>query len=243
MPRYLVAHQNDLQDGDLRQVKAGDTELVLVAARGYVHAYPAHCPHAGGPLAEGFLNGDRLMCPWHHACFAAHTGDLLEPPAQDALVRFDVVTQGDDLYVNLPDDFPESRVPDMTPPDPADERVFAILGAGAAGSAAAEALRQAGFAGRVVLISEDAAPPYDRTVLSKEYLGEPSDPALRGRDFYDANGLELHLNRTVLRVDPAEQVLTFADGEALRYDALLLATGSRPFPVPVSAACSTCGRS
>ena len=116
MPRYLVAHQNDLQDGDLRQVKAGDTELVLVRARGHVHAYPAHCPHAGGPLAEGLLNGDRLMCPWHHACFSAHTGDLLEPPAQDALVRFDVVTQGDDLYVNLPDDFPESRVPDMTPP-------------------------------------------------------------------------------------------------------------------------------
>ena len=233
MPRYLVAHQNDLQDGDLRQVKAGDTELVLVRARGHVHAYPAHCPHAGGPLAEGLLNGDRLMCPWHHACFSAHTGDLLEPPAQDALVRFDVVTQGDDLYVNLPDDFPESRVPDMTPPDPADERVFAILGAGAAGSAAAEALRQAGFAGRVLLISEDAAPPYDRTVLSKEYLGEPSDPALRGKNFYDANGLELHLNRTVLRVDPAEQALTFADGEALRYDALLLATGSKPVPLDV----------
>ena len=84
-----------------------------------------------------------------------------------------------------------------------------------------------------MLVSEDAAPPYDRTVLSKEYLGEPSDPVLRGRDFYDANGLELHLNRTVLRVDPAEQVLTFADGEALRYDALLLATGSKPVPLDV----------
>ncbi len=236
MPQHLLVHKNDLQDGDLKQVKAGDTELVLVGVRGHVHAYPAHCPHAGGPLAEGLLSGDRLMCPWHHACFAAHTGDLLEPPAQDALTRFDVVTQGDDLYVNLPDDFPESRVPDMTPPDPADERVFAILGAGAAGGAAAETLRQAGFTGRVVLVSEDAEPPYDRTVLSKEYLGEPSDPALRGKDFYEANGLELHLNRTVARVNPAERALTFADGEALRYDALLLATGSKPVPLAVPGA-------
>ena len=236
MPRYLVAHQNDLQDGDLRAAQAGDTELVLVRARGHVHAYPAHCPHAGGPLAEGLLSGDRLMCPWHHACFAAHTGDLLEPPAQDALTRFDVVTQGDDLYVNLPDDFPESRTPDMTPPDPTDERVFAILGAGAAGGAAAETLRQAGFTGRVVLVSEDAEPPYDRTVLSKEYLGEPSDPSLRGKDFYNANGLELHLNRTVARVNPAERSLSFADGEALRYDALLLATGSKPVPLEVPGA-------
>lgn len=237
MPRYLVAHRNDLKDGDLKAVQAGDTELVLVATRGHVHAYPAHCPHAGGPLAEGLLSGDRLMCPWHHACFAAHTGDLLEPLAQDALPRFDVVTEGDDLYAELPEgDVPESRTPTMTPPDSADGRVFAILGAGAAGSAAAEALRQAGFAGRVVLVSEDAEPPYDRTVLSKGYLGEPSDPALRDRDFYDANGLELHLNRTVARVDPAERSLRFADGEALRYDALLLATGSQPVPLEVPGA-------
>lgn len=233
MPRHLVAHRNDLNDGDLKAVQAGDFDLVLVATRGHVHAYPARCPHAGGPLAEGLLSGDRLMCPWHHACFAAHTGDLLEPPAQDALTRFEVMAEGDNLYAVLPDDPPESRVPETTPPDSADERVFAVVGAGAAGSAAAEALRQEGFTGRVVLITEDAEPPYDRTVLSKEYLGEPSEPALRDRAFYEAHGLELHLNRTVARVSPAERSLTFADGERLRYDALLLATGSRPVPLDV----------
>ncbi len=53
MPRHLVAHRNDLEDGDPSALRAGDTDLVLVAARGHVHAYPARCPHAGGPLAEG----------------------------------------------------------------------------------------------------------------------------------------------------------------------------------------------
>ena len=115
--------------------------------------------------------------------------------------------------------------------DPADARTFVILGAGAAGNAAAETLRQDGFTGRIVMITQELRLPYDRPNLSKGYLsGDAGPEALPWRtpEFYRDHDIEVLMGQ---RVDPVEvplTTLTFADGRSLKYDALLLATGGVP---------------
>jgi NADPH-dependent 2,4-dienoyl-CoA reductase/sulfur reductase-like enzyme len=113
----------------------------------------------------------------------------------------------------------------------ADSRTFAIVGGGAAGYAAAQSLRQAGFVGRVVIISREGDAPYDRPMLSKEYLEGEADAGmlpLREESFYSDYDIELKCSYEVTRVEAATKTITFSNGEKLTCDALLLATGGRP---------------
>ena len=109
-----------------------------------------------------------------------------------------------------------------------DGRTFVILGAGGAGLAAAETLRQDGFQGRLVMISRDSTLPYDRPEVSKGYLkGDSSQEALplRSAQFYRDHDIEVLLGKEVTRVDAAAKTIKFTDGSATSYDSLLLATG------------------
>jgi NADPH-dependent 2,4-dienoyl-CoA reductase/sulfur reductase-like enzyme/nitrite reductase/ring-hydroxylating ferredoxin subunit len=227
----VVAKVADLQDGDLKEVKVGETTVLLSRIKGKFHAVGGLCPHYGGNLAEGTCKGERVYCPWHMSAFNTVTGDLLEPPALDALPRFEVRLDGDDVIVRVPAGAGDRRVPPMAKHRAgADPRTFVILGTGAAGLAAAETLRQDGFQGRVVMISEEERLPYDRPELSKGYLqgANPQENLwLRPREFFPAHDLELVLGKKVTRVDVPAKTLTFADGAAMKYDALLLATGGR----------------
>ncbi len=237
MTKHFLARQNDLKDGDMKAVEVGGTEVLLTRTEGRVSALYARCTHYGAPLSEGVLSGARIVCPWHHACFSARTGELLEPPALDDLPQFEVTLGGDEIWVELPDDVPETASPAPVNLDETDARVFVIVGAGAAGAAAAETLRRDGFRGRVVLVGREGL-PYDRTLLSKDYLSSEKTMGwipLRGESFYDALGVAL-LTQTVTQIDPAAQQLTFEDGDTLHYDALLLATGSVPKPLTVPGA-------
>ena len=227
----MVCQINDLQDGQMKQVTVAETEVLVGRVAGQYYATGAYCPHYGAPLADGVLSGSRIVCPWHHACFSIISGDQEEPPGFDALPQFPVRIRGDDIIVSVPDDAPERRTPDMAQPDPqADERVFAILGAGAAGAAAAETLRQAGFQGRIVLITAEPHLPYDRTVLSKSSIAEGQEQVggLREVGFYQRHGIEVLTATPVARVDTTAQQIEFMDGEELSYHTLLVATGSSP---------------
>ena len=107
---------------------------------------------------------------------------------------------------------------------------FIIVGAGQAGARAAEAMRKAGFAGRVVLIGEEPEPPYERPPLSKAVLlGErpPESCRVLPADFYAANGVELITGMRVGALDAKARRVTLADGRSLAYDKLLLTTGGR----------------
>jgi 3-phenylpropionate/trans-cinnamate dioxygenase ferredoxin reductase subunit len=113
----------------------------------------------------------------------------------------------------------------------ASERVV-IVGASVCGSHAAETLRDEGWDGEIVLVGAEPHLPYDRPPLSKSYLqaapGEaPDDPTFNPESFYADKRIELELGRPVTAVDPGARTVTLSGGRALRYDRLLLATGSR----------------
>jgi NADPH-dependent 2,4-dienoyl-CoA reductase/sulfur reductase-like enzyme/nitrite reductase/ring-hydroxylating ferredoxin subunit len=230
-----VAKSADLADGEMKQVAAEGKEILLARVNGNFHAVGAHCTHYGAPLAEGVLSGERIVCPWHHACFDITTGDLQEPPAFDALPSFEVKIENDQVLVRVPDDAPDRRTPDMTKRDPEDQRLFVIAGGGAAGYAAAQTLRQEGFTGRLVLITRENHLPYDRPNLSKEYLQGTADPAwlpLRAEDFFAEHDIKVIQGKEITHIDAARKTITFAGSEALHCDALLLATGSEPRQLP-----------
>jgi len=112
-------------------------------------------------------------------------------------------------------------------PDPC----FVVLGAGQAGGHAALSLRAAGFAGRVILVGDEAYPPYERPPLSKKLLmGEVGleTTFLRPATHYAEQGIELQLGRRATAIARAERRIDFAAGEPLFYDKLMLTTGGRP---------------
>jgi len=116
------------------------------------------------------------------------------------------------------------------------ERTFVVVGASLAGAKAAETLRLEGFDGRVVLVGEEAERPYQRPPLSKEYLrGEAGREKVYVHDeaFYAEHGIELRTSTRVDGIDVAAAQVLLDDGERLRYDRLLLATGAVPRRLPL----------
>ena len=119
------------------------------------------------------------------------------------------------------------------------EPTFVIAGAGLAGAKAAETLREEGFEGRVLLVGGEHQRPYERPPLSKEYLrGEVGreNVYVHAEAFYAEHGIELRLGRAAASLDVARRELALDDGERLRYDRLLLATGARPRRLPIPGA-------
>jgi NADPH-dependent 2,4-dienoyl-CoA reductase/sulfur reductase-like enzyme/nitrite reductase/ring-hydroxylating ferredoxin subunit len=232
MKEKVVAKEDELSDGQMKAVEVDGDKILLSRVKGKYYATTAECPHYGAPLENGVLNGSRLVCPWHHASFDVQTGELQEPPARDHLFHFETRVEGGNVIVKIPEDHPSSRVPDMTKHDPdKDERRYVILGAGAAGNAAAQTLRESGFEGRVIMITEDDRMPYDRPNLSKEYLqGKAEDEwmPLRSKDFYEQYDIEVMLDQEVRGVDSEAKRIALESGQNLGYDRLLLATGGRP---------------
>ena len=205
MKKIKIGNSDILKDGEMKAVEIEGENILLSRIDGKFYGTAAFCTHYGAPLEKGVLSGDRIVCPWHHACFNAKTGDLKEPPARDALPHFDITTEGDEIFVNLPEKVEPSRIPQMVKADhQKDKRIFVILGGGAAGNAAAQSLRENGYIGRLIMITYENRLPYDRPNLSKDYLkgeAEAEWMPLRSTDFYREHGIELHLNQRVIEVN------------------------------------------
>jgi 3-phenylpropionate/trans-cinnamate dioxygenase ferredoxin reductase component len=118
-------------------------------------------------------------------------------------------------------------------------RTVVIVGAGLAGARCAETLRARGFDGRVILVGEERFPPYERPALSKRLLEPrrtPADVWLRPPESWRARDIELRLGERVAKIDPRARLALTEDGESLRWDALVLATGARARTLPGAAA-------
>jgi NADPH-dependent 2,4-dienoyl-CoA reductase/sulfur reductase-like enzyme/nitrite reductase/ring-hydroxylating ferredoxin subunit len=233
MSLHRVARFADVPENRGLEVQIGDSKILLLKVGDQLRAYQGECPHAGAPLAEGALCHGRLTCPWHKAQFRIEDGGLCEPPALDSLKRYPLEVRGDEVWVG------DQPLPDAHTPPADDDRTFVIVGAGAAGTAAAAALREKGFGGRVLLIDRETGAGYDRTVLSKFVIsGEtpPQEvPPLRDEDFYREQRIE-RINAEVASLDGTNKTLRLVDGQILNYDAALLATGGTPKPLTLPGA-------
>jgi 3-phenylpropionate/trans-cinnamate dioxygenase ferredoxin reductase component len=116
---------------------------------------------------------------------------------------------------------------------------FVIVGASLAGAKAAEALREEGFGGQVVLIGQERHYPYERPPLSKDYLqgnAERDVIFVHEDGWYAEHSVDLRLSTAVTAIDRARHEVTLASGEGVGYDKLLLATGAMPRLLPVPGA-------
>ena len=113
----------------------------------------------------------------------------------------------------------------------ADSKTFVIIGGGLGGAKAAEALRDKGFDGKIVLLADEEYLPYERPPLSKDFLaGKKSlgDFTVHDSEWYRKNKIELRTDTEAVAIDPAAHTVSLSDDSNVRYDKLLLATGSRP---------------
>jgi NADPH-dependent 2,4-dienoyl-CoA reductase/sulfur reductase-like enzyme len=111
-----------------------------------------------------------------------------------------------------------------------------VVGAGLAGLNAVEALRHEGYDGRITLLGDEDELPYDRPPLSKELLVgavEPETVFLRTPEQLAALDVTLRTGTTAESLDLRERVVVITGGERLHFDALVIATGSRPRTIPV----------
>lgn len=216
-----------LKDGALLAGHAHGEKMLMARQGSEVFALGTHCTHYGAPLADGLLVGDTVRCPWHHACFSLRSGEVLRAPALSPIPCWKVELLGGMAYVREKLQHPRHN----NSAAPGQPQSIVIIGAGGAGNAAAEMLRQLGFSGRMTLLSADEAPPYDRPNLSKGVLSGASTADFNpphSADFYKQLEIELKLNARVSRIDPATRQVELEDGSQLGYDALLLATGADP---------------
>ncbi len=89
----------DLEGGKL--VDAGGQTIAIFDLGGNYYAIENTCPHRGGPLAEGKMDGEEVICPWHGARFNIKTGAVLAPPAPQGVKSFPVRVTGDDVEVEI----------------------------------------------------------------------------------------------------------------------------------------------
>ncbi|MEB3297925.1 MAG: Rieske 2Fe-2S domain-containing protein [Candidatus Sericytochromatia bacterium] len=93
-----VCHKDELPEGTWKVVQVGGREVVVVHAEGGYWAIDDECPHRGGPLSKGFLEGRNLYCPLHGWPFDVTTGQM--PGSPDLCVpRHPVSVEGDVVRV------------------------------------------------------------------------------------------------------------------------------------------------
>src|SRR2546427_8413095 len=235
----MAEASNDLEGPDLEKgYKIGELadgtlllghafgEPVLVAKRGAeLFAIGATCTHYGGRLVKGLMVDHTVRCPWHHACFDLRTGEAIAAPALNDTSCWKIQKRGERFYVTGKTDNKQARKSRSSPAS------VVIVGAGAAGGAAAEMLRREGYAGPVTLISADEFLPYDRPNLSKDYLAGTAPEEwipLWPPDFYREQKIDTLTRTEVKAIDPKRKQVTLSDRRSLYYGALLLATGAEP---------------
>lgn len=108
-----------------------------------------------------------------------------------------------------------------------DHRVL-VIGAGHAGGTFVALLRQAGYAGEVLLLGAERHLPYQRPPLSKRFLTEAGGQWLRDEPFYAENSVTVALDESATAIDSATRTVETSTGRRLGYDALVIATGARP---------------
>ena len=94
-----VADISEIPPGEMKAVKVGIQEVLLVNVDGVIHACNNWCNHQRYRLSAGDLDGEEVRCDLHGATFNVVTGDVITPPATEPLQRFEVRLDGSDISI------------------------------------------------------------------------------------------------------------------------------------------------
>ncbi len=96
-----VATTSELAPGQAKKVEVDGKVIALFALEGGYHAIDDTCPHRGGPLSEGPVEGEVVTCPWHGSSFDVKSGNVLRPPARTGVSSYRVRVSGSDIEVEV----------------------------------------------------------------------------------------------------------------------------------------------
>ncbi len=97
-----VAKASEIAPGEMKLVDLEGEEVVVANVDGAFLAFGNKCTHVGGPLAEGDLDGETVICPWHATVFNVRSGQPLGGPGEDPVPVYEVRLEGDDIQVAKP---------------------------------------------------------------------------------------------------------------------------------------------
>jgi nitrite reductase/ring-hydroxylating ferredoxin subunit len=101
MPFVKVANVRDLAPGTVLEVSVAGKPYALCNVDGELHALEGVCPHRGGPLGQGSLQGALLICPWHGWEFDCRTGENTWDSAT-RVGKVAVRVENDDVLIDAP---------------------------------------------------------------------------------------------------------------------------------------------
>ena len=96
----LCAESELPQSGLVRELSVGSRTLCVANVDGAICVLDGTCPHEGGPLGEGTIEGGRGVCPWHAYAFDVHTGEAENDPGIKAEI-LEARVEGGELRVKL----------------------------------------------------------------------------------------------------------------------------------------------
>jgi nitrite reductase/ring-hydroxylating ferredoxin subunit len=98
--RVLVCKSDELRPGTMRAANVEGKEILVANVGGKPYAIGGSCNHAGGPLAEGTLEGAVVTCPWHGSKWDVTNGKLVEFAVElDPEPVYKVIVEGGSVYV------------------------------------------------------------------------------------------------------------------------------------------------
>ena len=96
-----VATVGELKPDDIKAAEVGGKAIIIINHAGEIYALAGECTHAGGPLAEGFVDDGCVTCPWHGGVFDIKTGEPTAPPPMLSLPRYKVWIRDDQILVDV----------------------------------------------------------------------------------------------------------------------------------------------
>jgi nitrite reductase (NADH) small subunit len=101
MPFVRVGSLSALPPGSVMEAAVGENTFAVCNLGDEMRAFDGICPHAGGPLGQGSIQDDRLVCPWHAWEYDCRTG-VNDYDENVKLATFPVKVEGDDILVDVP---------------------------------------------------------------------------------------------------------------------------------------------
>lgn len=220
-----------LNNGESIEVSYGEHKVLLIKQEGRFYAIQAYIPHLGERLSEGRLVGYYLKTLKSHIRFDIRTGE----PVASILVRklncWVCEVRDDKVFISHPLIL-KKHESTMQFADP-----VVIIGAGAAGVSTALSLRQGGYRGPLIMISEGgfSAEAEESASAVSDLNPEPSSLLLFNKEYYKEKNIELIVGQKIEHLDGLAKTLKVGDKE-IRFSYCVMATGSRVIKPPISGA-------